>query len=78
MFRLNFRSTRIWISLALALCFALGTAARAPAVVHRFAVAHGGPFHGGRIASVTGVIGEPGTLCRHAARWHPGKPPAAA
>jgi hypothetical protein len=63
MARINFRSTRLWISLALALGFALGTAAQlSPDLFTGLQWRMVGPFHGGRIASVTGVIGEPGTF----------------
>ncbi len=63
MARINFRSTRLWISLAVALCFALGSAAQlSPDLFTGLQWRMVGPFHGGRIASVTGVIGEPGTF----------------
>ena len=63
MIRINLRSTRLWISLAVALCFALVSAAQLnPDLFSGLQWRMVGPFHGGRIASVTGVIGEPGTF----------------
>lgn len=57
------RSNRLWISLAVVLCFAFGAAAQVnPDLVSGLQWRNVGPYHGGRIASVTGVIGEPGTF----------------
>ncbi len=63
MIRINRRSTSLWIFLALVLCFALGAAAQMNSdLFSGLQWRNVGPFHGGRIASVTGVIGEPGTF----------------
>ena len=57
------RCNRFWISLAVALCFAPGAAAQvSPDLFSGLQWRNVGPYHGGRIASVTGVIGEPGTF----------------
>ena len=57
------RSIRLCISLAIALCFAFGAAAQvSPDLFSGLQWRNVGPYHGGRIASVTGVIGEPGTF----------------
>ena len=57
------RFARLWISLAIVFCFALGTAAQvSPDLFSGLQWRNVGPYHGGRIASVTGVIGEPGTF----------------
>ena len=56
-------SNRLWISLAAVLCFAFGAAAQvSPDLYSGLQWRNVGPYHGGRIASVTGVIGEPGTF----------------
>ncbi len=63
MIRINLRSTRLWVSLAVALCFALVSAAQLnPDLFSGLQWRMVGPFHGGRIASVTGAVGEPGTF----------------
>jgi len=63
MARISLRSTRLWMSLAVVLCFALGSAAQlSPDLFSGLQWRNVGPFHGGRIASVSGVIGEPGTF----------------
>jgi photosystem II stability/assembly factor-like uncharacterized protein len=63
MIRINRRSTGLWIFAALVLCFALGAAAQINTdLFSGLQWRNVGPFHGGRIASVTGVIGEPGTF----------------
>jgi photosystem II stability/assembly factor-like uncharacterized protein len=57
------RSTRVWLALAAVLCFAVGAAAQvSPDLFSGLQWRNVGPYHGGRIASVTGVIGEPGTF----------------
>jgi photosystem II stability/assembly factor-like uncharacterized protein len=56
------RLNRLWILLA-ALCFARGSAAQtSPDLFSGLQWRNVGPYHGGRIAAVTGVIGEPGTF----------------
>jgi hypothetical protein len=51
------------MSLAVLLCFALGAAAQVgPDLFSGLQWRNVGPYHGGRIASVSGVIGEPGTF----------------
>ncbi len=64
MVRINRRFTRLWIlSLAVVVCFALGAAAQISSdLFSGLQWRMIGPYHGGRIASVTGVIGEPGTF----------------
>lgn len=64
MIRINRRSTWLWISLAIVSCFALRAAAQAvsPELFTGVQWRNIGPYHGGRIAAVTGVIGEPGTF----------------
>ncbi len=63
MIRIALRFNRLWISLTVALCFALGTSAQvAPDLFSGLQWRSVGPYHGGRIASVSGVIGEPGTF----------------
>lgn len=63
MIQITRRSNRLWISLAVAFCFALGAAAQmSPDLFSGLQWRNVGPYHGGRIASVTGVIGEPGTF----------------
>lgn len=57
------RSIRLWIPLAMALCFAFAAAAQlSPDLFSGLQWRNVGPYHGGRIASVTGAIGEPGTF----------------
>jgi photosystem II stability/assembly factor-like uncharacterized protein len=57
------RLNRLWISPAVVLCFAFGAAAQvSPDLFSGLQWRNVGPYHGGRIASVTGVIGEPGTF----------------
>lgn len=63
MVRIIRRFTGLWISLAIVFCFALGTAAQVSSdLFSGLQWRNIGPYHGGRIASVTGVIGEPGTF----------------
>ena len=63
MVRITRRSTGLWISLAVVFCCALGAVAQvSPDLFSGLQWRNVGPFHGGRIASVTGVIGEPGTF----------------
>ena len=63
MVRITRRSTSLWMSLAVVLCFALGAAAQvSPDLFSGLQWRNVGPYHGGRIASVSGVIGEPGTF----------------
>ncbi len=63
MIRITRTSVRIWICLAVVLCFALGAAAQvSPDLFSGLQWRNVGPFHGGRIAAVSGVIGEPGTF----------------
>ncbi len=57
------RSTILWMALGVVLCFALGAAAQVSSdLFSGLQWRNVGPYHGGRIASVTGVIGEPGTF----------------
>ena len=57
------RISRLWISLAVVLCFAFGASAQvSPDLFSGLQWRNVGPYRGGRIASVTGVIGEPGTF----------------
>ena len=57
------RSTGVWMSLAAVLCFVLGAAAQvSPDLFSGLQWRNVGPYHGGRIASVSGVIGDPGTF----------------
>ena len=63
MIRVIRRSIGLWMSLAVVLCFALGAAAQVGTDLFsglQWRIV--GPFHGGRIAAVTGVVGEPGTF----------------
>ncbi len=63
MVRINRRSTRLWMLLAVVLCFALGTAAQVSTdLFSGLQWRNVGPYHGGRVASVSGAIGEPGTF----------------
>ena len=63
MIQITRRATRLWISLAIVFCFALGAAAQvSPDLFSGLQWRNIGPYHGGRIASVFGVIGEPGTF----------------
>ena len=65
MVQITRRSSRLWISIsfAVALCFAIGAAAQVSQdLFSGLQWRNVGPFHGGRIAAVTGVIGEPGTF----------------
>lgn len=63
MVQTTWRSNRLWVSPALALCFAITAAAQvSPDLFSGLRWRNVGPYHGGRIASVTGVIGEPGTF----------------
>src|SRR5579863_3643983 len=56
-------SNRLWISLAAVLCLAFVAAGQVgPDLFSGLQWRNVGPYHGGRIASVTGVIGEPGTF----------------
>lgn len=63
MIQIAWRFNRLSIFLAVVLCFAFGAAAQvSPDLFSGLEWRNVGPFHGGRIASVTGVIGEPGTF----------------
>ena len=63
MVRITRRSTSLWISLAAVFCFAFGAAAQVNSdLFSGLQWRNVGPYHGGRIASVSGVIGEPGTF----------------
>src|SRR5215472_1900690 len=63
MVRITRRSIRPWIGLAVVLCFAFGATAQVrPELFSGLQWRNVGPYHGGRIAAVTGVIGEPGTF----------------
>jgi photosystem II stability/assembly factor-like uncharacterized protein len=64
MIRINRRSPFLWITLGIAFCFALGAAAQvvSPDLFSGLQWRNIGPYHGGRIAAVSGVIGEPGTF----------------
>jgi photosystem II stability/assembly factor-like uncharacterized protein len=56
-------SNRLWISITAVFCFAFAAAAQvSPDLFSGLQWRNVGPYHGGRIASVTGVIGEPGTF----------------
>jgi photosystem II stability/assembly factor-like uncharacterized protein len=56
-------SIRVWIPLVLTFCFAMIAAAQvSPDLFSGLQWRNVGPYHGGRIASVNGVIGEPGTF----------------
>src|SRR5580700_10416857 len=57
------RFSRLWVSPAVLLCFAFSAAAQvSPDLFSGLQWRNVGPYHGGRIAAVTGVIGEPGTF----------------
>jgi photosystem II stability/assembly factor-like uncharacterized protein len=63
MVQITRRSTGTWMSAAIVLCFALGAAAQvSPDLFSGLQWRNVGPYHGGRIASVSGVIGDPGTF----------------
>ncbi|HYL62714.1 MAG TPA: glycoside hydrolase [Candidatus Methylomirabilis sp.] len=63
MVRITRRSAGLWISVAVAFCFATGAVAQvSPDLFSGLQWRNIGPYHGGRIASVSGVIGEPGTF----------------
>src|SRR5215471_18335454 len=63
MVRNTWRSNRLWLSSVVMFCFALGAVAQvSPGLFSGLQWRNVGPYHGGRIASVTGVIGEPGTF----------------
>jgi photosystem II stability/assembly factor-like uncharacterized protein len=63
MIRIARRRTLLWVSVAVGLCFALSVAAQvSPDLFSGLQWRNVGPFHGGRIASVSGVVGEPGTF----------------
>src|ERR1039458_5265298 len=63
MVRITRRSTSLWMSLAVVLCFALGAAAQvSPDLFSGLQWRNGVPYEGGRSASGAGVIGEPGTF----------------
>lgn len=63
MIRITQRSTGFWMFLAVVFCFALGAGAQVSSDLYSgLKWRNVGPYHGGRIASVTGVIGEPGTF----------------
>ena len=63
MARINFRSTCLWISLAVALCFALGSAAQlSPDLFTGLQWRMVGPFAMENAFVLSGVIGEPGTF----------------
>ena len=58
MVRVNRRSTCFWMFLAVVLCFALGAAAQVSTDLYSgLQWRNVGPYHGGRVASVSGVIG---------------------
>ncbi|MBV8206093.1 MAG: hypothetical protein JO041_04810 [Acidobacteria bacterium] len=53
----------VWTFLAIVLCLGLGATAQvSPDLFSGLQWRNVGPYHGGRIAAVTGVIGEPGTF----------------
>ncbi|HKV24322.1 MAG TPA: hypothetical protein VJN93_06995 [Candidatus Acidoferrum sp.] len=57
------RCIRLWIWLAAAVFFAWSAAAQvSPDLFSGMQWRNVGPYHGGRISAVTGVIGEPGTF----------------
>ena len=64
MARISGRSNILWIFVAaIVLCFAIGAAGQVSTDLYSgLQWRNVGPFHGGRIAAVTGVIGEPGTF----------------
>jgi photosystem II stability/assembly factor-like uncharacterized protein len=63
MLQITRHSIRVLASLAFVLCFALGALAQvSPELYSGVQWRNVGPYHGGRIASVAGVIGEPGTF----------------
>jgi len=63
MVQITRRSNYLWISLVVVFCFTLGAAAQVSNnLFSGLQWRNVGPYHGGRIASVTGVIGEPGTF----------------
>src|SRR5215472_9269845 len=56
-------SIRIWIPLVLTFCFTMVAAAQvSPDLFSGLQWRNVGPFHGGRISSVTGAIGQPGVF----------------
>jgi len=63
MARIIRRSIGFWSPLVFVVCFALSAAAQvSPDLFSGLQWRNIGPYHGGRIASVSGVIGEPGTF----------------
>ncbi len=57
------RSFGFWMVLGVVFCFALGAAAQVSTdLFSGLQWRNVGPYHGGRIAAVTGAIGEPGTF----------------
>src|SRR6185437_6904175 len=63
MVRIIRRSPGLWISLVIVFCFALSAAAQVSSdLFSGLQWRNIGPYHGGRIASVSGVIGPPGTF----------------
>lgn len=61
MARLTRRTALLWFALACVLCLASGLAAQvSPDLYSGLRWRNIGPFHGGRISAVTGVIGQPG------------------
>ena len=63
MIQISRRFAGLWILVAVVLCLAPGAAAQvSPDLFSGLQWRNVGPYHGGRIASVAGVIGEPGTF----------------
>jgi len=63
MLQLIRRPFGFWMVLAVVFCFALGAAAQVSTdLFSGLQWRNVGPYHGGRIAAVTGAIGEPGTF----------------
>jgi hypothetical protein len=61
MARLTRRTALLWFALACVLCLASGLAAQVSQDLYSgLRWRNIGPFHGGRISAVTGVIGQPG------------------
>lgn len=63
MARLKRRATLLWLALAGAVCLVSGVAAQVnPDLYSGLQWRNIGPFHGGRVSAVTGVIGQPGVF----------------
>ncbi|HET9401854.1 MAG TPA: hypothetical protein VFO34_12980 [Candidatus Acidoferrales bacterium] len=63
MIPITWRSFRLIVFMAVTLCVVLGTSAQVNNDLYSgLQWRNVGPYHGGRIAAVTGVIGEPGTF----------------